>query len=268
MAEQYFSDNQFYKMDEDRNTLLSYMEVQIWFDSKMIESEQVDNDKIRIFPEQFLDISLKYLNKFINIYSSLTGVFWIRRMVKKDIFSFTYMLDDTDKNLEIIQIPFGEDNIINFASKPFELEQDKELRHHLIHSNYSWENDMVSMLNNSYKLGMYNIALTQLAILFENYIYTNLKKHLSNTKLDKIKRKEKCRCLVGISEICSRGINEHLKYDFGATPQWENIKNNLLKYRNLIVHGEQIEEISKEDYLKAQKAHQEAIKVLDKNVFS
>ena len=163
----------------------------------------------------------------------------------------------------------GENQILSFQNKPFQIseKQDSELRHYLIHTDYHWLNDMVSATNNSYKLGMYNIALTQLAILFENFVYSNLKKKLSNTKLDKIKKKESCGCMVGISEICSRGIKEYFEYDFGSTDEWENVRLHLLKHRNNIVHGEQVEEISKEDYLKAQKAQQDAVKVLMDNVF-
>lgn len=270
IGEKFFKDRRdFYKIKEDRNTLLSYMEVQVWFDNKMFNSEKIDKSKITLFPDQFIEASLPFLNKFINTYVSITGQFWLRRLIKRDIMSYQYLLINSDNYTQQIMSPFDGEHIVEFNSKPFKLDNslDTQLRNHLENGEYSWINDMVSIANNNYKLGMYNIALTQLAILFENYVYTNLNKKLSNTKLKKIKKKEECGCLVGISEICTRGIKEYFSYDFGATKEWDNIKNHLLKYRNKIVHGEQIEEISEAIYLDALKAQQQGIKKLSENVF-
>ena len=65
IAKSYFDNSQFYKMEEDRNAFLSYTEIQIWFDSKMIDSDRIDKEAIGILPNQFLEISLEYINKFI-----------------------------------------------------------------------------------------------------------------------------------------------------------------------------------------------------------
>ena len=65
IAKSYFDNSQFYKMEEDRNAFLSYTEIQIWFDSKMIDSDRIDKEAIGILPNQFLEISLEYTNKFI-----------------------------------------------------------------------------------------------------------------------------------------------------------------------------------------------------------
>lgn len=100
------------------------------------------------------------------------------------------------------------------------------------------------MLDN-FSLGYYNTSLLQSVTLFENFVYTKLKETLSRSQLDKIKKKEKCGCLVGISEICTRGFKKYYEFDFETKVEWKNLKDNTLKFRNKIVHGELLESISK-----------------------
>ncbi|SMG48189.1 hypothetical protein SAMN05661096_03436 [Marivirga sericea] len=261
----------FSKMEEDRSALLSYMQVQVWFDKQMIESSRINKKIITIIPDQFVDIAIEYLNKFINIYRSITNSFWIRNVVLKDVFNYQYLLLDTEGQHQTVTTLIPKHHMIRFnGGKEFELEEKQEdiLRHYLLEDYYGFKDDIVSSMLDNFNLGRYNFALIQSATLFENFIYTELKKKLSNTKLDKIKKKPECGCLAGISEVCSRGIKEYFEFDFGATKEWEDVKNYMLKLRNRIVHGELIKSISKNECEKALVAVKASQELLIEKVFN
>ena len=63
----------FSKIAEDRGGMLSHCSVQVWFDSQTFNSGKIDKSVIRIMPEQFIDLSIKYLNKFIRTYRLVTN---------------------------------------------------------------------------------------------------------------------------------------------------------------------------------------------------
>ena len=257
------------KMEEDRSGILSYSVIQIWFDEQMINSGKIDKDKIRLFTEQFVGLSIEYLNKFINIYRGVTNQFWIRNVVRKDIMNYQYYLLDSDDNTESIFQLATKDGIYFNGGKEFQIEEEKDqrLRHYLLEHHYSFKDDMVAFMLDNFHLGRYNLALIQGATLFENFIYSELKKHLSNTKLDKIKKKEDCGCLVGISEICKRGIKEYFDFDFGNTQEWKDIQLYMLRPRNKIVHGDILKNIEKDDCEKGLIAVKKGEKLLKEMAF-
>ena len=261
----------FSKMDEDRYALLSYSIVQVGFDDKMIVSTGIAPDKLMFHQEQFLDIALKYLNKFIHSYKKITNSFWLRPVITKDVFGYQFALIDYDDNLRLstAMIPEHHEIIFN-GGQDFKLEedQDQKLRSFLETESYNVRIDIHFQMYDNFHLGNFNIALLQSVTLFENFIYTNLKHSLSNTKLDKIKKREKCGCLVGISEICARGINEYLNFDFGSTTEWENLKTNTLKLRNEIVHGELLESVTEDQCSLAINSVFEAKHLLEREVFN
>ncbi len=156
------------------------------------------------------------------------------------------------------------------GGQDFKLEedQDQKLRGLLETESYNVRIDIHFQMYDNFHLGHYNIALLQSVTLFENFIYTNLKHTLSKTKLEKIKKREKCGCLVGISEICTRGINEYYNFDFGSTTEWDNLKINTLKLRNEIVHGELLESVTKDQCAIAINCVFEAKHLLEREVFN
>lgn len=85
----------FSKMEEDRGGMLSHSKVQIWFDSQTFDSGKIDKNVIRIIPDQFIDLSIGYINEFIKKYKNITNEYWLRPIIKKDIFNVQYVLVDT-----------------------------------------------------------------------------------------------------------------------------------------------------------------------------
>jgi hypothetical protein len=146
--------------------------------------------------------------------------------------------------------------------------QDEDLlRNILVSDVYDFGKEFLLNLNDNLSLGYYNITLIQAVTWFEYFVYSHLKQRLSKTKLDKLKKKD-CGCMVGISEVCERGFLEYFDVDFGNTDEFRCLKENALKYRNLIVHGELIERISKEACQKALESVHDAQEYLINNVFS
>jgi len=261
----------FSKMSEDRNSNLSYMRVQVWFDNQTFDSGIIDKDSILMGAPLFFDLAIKYLNKFIKNYKSVTDEFWLRPIIRKDIFNYLYLLVDWDGNHQPMYNPIPSHHMIEFnGNKEFKLSDSQEsyLRNSLVSDHYDVRNELLLDMQNNFSLGYYNIALLQSITAFENYVYSQLKKTLSKTKLNKLKKKESCGCLVGISEVCSRGIMDYYRVDFGITEEFENLKTCALKYRNLIVHGEILEQIDLEVCKRGMEAVKAAENFLSVNVFS
>ena len=260
---------EFSKTDEDRSGILSHSVIQIWFDEQMFNSDKIDKKIISIIPDQFIDLSIEYLNKFINIYRRVSDQFWIRNIVKKDIFSYQYILIDKNDNQQPIFKMATKGGVYFNGGKEFKLESNKDnlVRNKLLENYYGFKDEMVALMLDNFHLGRFNLALIQGATLFENFIYTELKKTLSNTKLDNIKKKEDCGCLVGISEICKRGIKEYFDFDFGATQEWRDIQKYMLRPRNKIVHGEILKNIDKDECEKGLIAVKKGEKLLKTEVF-
>lgn len=221
----------FSKIEEDRGGMLSHSKVQIWFDSQTFDSGKIDKDVIRIIPDQFIDLSIGYINEFIKKYKNITNEYWLRPIIKKDIFNVQYVLIDTNDNKEIVSILISSHHIVQFnGGEEFKLDEEIEdyFRGCLQSKSYNFQKELrLNMLDN-FNLGYYNVALLQSVTIFENFIYSNLKTKLSKKKLNKIKKKEDCGCMVGISEVCQRGLKEYFDVDFGNTEEFENLKNNAL----------------------------------------
>ena len=257
------------KIEEDRSGILSHSYIEVWFDNQMIDSDKINKKLISIIPDQFVAISIDYLNKFINIYRRISNQFWLRNIIRNYIFNFEYYLIDSNDNKKHITKLISNGPIYFNGGEEFKLEKKDEelLRVLILHPYYSFKDEMISIILDNFSLGRYNLALTQGATLFENFIYSELKNTLSKTKLDKIKKKEECGCFVGISEICTRGLKEFYNFDFENTKEWEDIKEFVLKPRNKIVHGEILENIEGELCLKGLTAIKTAENLLSDKVF-
>jgi hypothetical protein len=241
-------------MSEDRGGMLSHSRVQVWFDSQTFESGRIDKSLLRILPEQFIDLSISYLNKFIRTYKFVTNEYWLRPLIRRDIFSIQYILVDTEGNQESIYEMITAPNVVQFnGGKEFQLPDNDEkfLRTALVADFYDFGKEFLLNLTDNMTLGYYNIALVQAATFFEYFVYSGLRQKLSNTQLDKIRHKKECGCWVGISEVCEKGILEHFRVDFGTTDEFKALQTNALRYRNQIVHGELLESITKEQCEKA-----------------
>jgi hypothetical protein len=262
----------FSKTDQDRSGLLSYTRVQVWYDRQTFQKHNLDTAQLHNQTEFFIDLCIKYINKFINSYKIASEQFWLRHLVRKDIFNLGAILfynDKTQENLVSVLVPSHQ--VVQFnGGKDFALsqEQDELLRQILTSSDYDFHSDMEFHMLDNYHLGYYNIALIQSVILFENFIHTFVRKKLSKTKYDKIKKKVDCGCIVGISEVCERGFKEYFDFDFGTTVEFQAVKENALLFRNKIVHGEIMEDIGEEKCFKAIDAVVKAQKLLYERVFS
>lgn len=104
----------FSRMKEDRTALLSHSLVQIWFDDKMINSVCKDKDKLIFYQEQFLEIALEYLNKFVHSYKKITNSYWLRHLIKKDVFGYQFALVDDEENTQISRTMIPEHYEIEF----------------------------------------------------------------------------------------------------------------------------------------------------------
>jgi hypothetical protein len=234
------------KMQEDRNSLLSYMNAQVWFDKQAFDSEFIKRELILDAGPQFLDLAIQYLNKFINVYKAVTGEYWLRPIVRNDIFSYQYFLVDWAENHVHINHLIPKHHCVQFnGGEEFKLTDSQEhlLRSHLVANEYDIRSELWLDMQNNFSLGYYNIALLQSITAFENLVYSQLKKTLSKTKLDKIKKKADCGCMAGITEVCTQGIKQYYGVNFSNTQEFLDLKNKALKYRNLIVHGEILEQI-------------------------
>ena len=231
------------KIREDRGGMLSHSKVQVWFDRQTFDSGEYNKETFRIMPDQFLDLSIEYLNKFIKSYRNITNEYWLRPVINEDVFNINSILIDTDNNQEVVHSLSSHHILELNGGKPFKLDEKVEtyFRNSLQSDHYDFRKELLLNIQDNFSLGYYNIALLQSVTALENFVYSHLKDKLSPTKLDKIKKKEECGCMVGISGVCERGLKKYFGIDFGNTEEFKNLKEKALKYRNPIVHGELVE---------------------------
>lgn len=102
-------------------------------------------------------------------------------------------------------------------------------------------------IDNLYK-GNHNLTVIQCAICFENYVYTILhSKQISKTKISKLKKREECGCFVGIYQVCTTGMSDVFNLNYGETPVFKAFYENVISKRNKLVHGDILNELSKEE---------------------
>ena len=257
------------KMKEDRHGILSHSNVQIWFDRQTSLVNEINKFCPQFYPEQFLDIGLKYLNKFIKSYKAVTEEYWLRPLINSDIFNLRLFLVYVDGKQGQVEKPIRNEMICS-GGEEFKLpdESEKRLRDVLLadYDELALASEFYLNFVDNINLENYNIAILQAITLFEYFVYTSLKQKLSKRKLDKIKKKS-CGCMAGISEVCENGIKTYFNNDFGSTLLYKDLKENALKYRNLIVHGELINNVDKETCEKAIKSVSLAQQYLMENVF-
>ena len=168
----------FSKMEEDRGGMLSHSKVQIWFDSQTFDSGKIDKDVIQIIPDQFIDLSIEYINKFIKIYKNITNEYWLRPIIKKDIFNIQYVLVDTNASKGIVSILIPSHHTVQFnGGEEFKLDKEMEdyYRDCLQSNSYSFQKELQLNMEDNFNLGYYNVALLQSVTFFENFIYSSLK---------------------------------------------------------------------------------------------
>ena len=236
------------RIENDRYGLISKTKVQIWFDKQTFDSP--DSLDAILSKEEFYENSARiYINKFVSDYRHITLEFWMRPLTSTDILAYRFILFAPNQEAITVNKLINRHPVHFNGGEEFSLPPDQEaiLRKSLLADSVNLFDDLCLSIIDNFDKESYNIALIQCAILFENFIYSTLKKHLSKTKLDKLKKKEACGCLVGISEICERGIKQEFGLDFGSTDEYIAFKENVLKLRNLIVHGELISELDKPD---------------------
>lgn len=253
------------KTDQDRLGNYSYSIIQFCFYRDVIDSKRISKELL--IPVQFKTLSLDCLNTFIHHYKIATGDFWLRPIIEKDVFNFNYIAYDEDDNE--CQVRGFAGGVLQFnGGKEFKLEdkQEIELRERLLSDKYDFRSELYYQMIDNYELGNSNNALIQSVTLFENFVYSNIAEQLSRTKMNKFKKKE-CGCLVGISEMCTRGFLELFGFDFESTPEWQNFRDKCLRLRNKIVHGEIIKPITKDQCKIAIDSSMAAQYLLNKDVF-
>ena len=87
--------------------------------------------------------------------------------------------------------------------------------------------------------------------MFENFIYKSLDGKLTKTKLDKIKRKNGCNCLVGVYQVCKVGLKSEFNSDFAESEEFISFHKKVLKVRNNLVHGVKLENVEYKDAVDA-----------------
>lgn len=257
------------KIDKDNYGLLSKTKLQVWFDDNTLNLEDFRLNSVSDMSMKeniYFFRALEYTNRFIKEYKRVTKNFWLKQIFKDDILRYNICLLDEKEN----KIIFTKlcNNLVTFNGKKeicLDEEQDKQLRNILSCDYSNFKEDLNMSIFYNLNDMHYNISLIQCAIYFENFIYSLLKSKVSGTKLDKMKKKD-CGCLVGISEVCKKGLKEAFDVDFGTTDEFINFNDKVLKIRNELVHGERLEEISRDQCMDAMKATENAIKYLNSNI--
>jgi hypothetical protein len=235
----------FSKIESDRRGFISKSKIQVWFDKQMIESLSIEPSLLRIQPGQFYAHAIKYVNKFICDYRMITDTYWMREISSCELMGYLYALIDQDGNESKCWLPIGSHEVHFNGGNEYELstEQEDKLRQYLLNDINNLSRELYFGILDNYERMEYNIALIQCATLFEFFVYSELRKRFSNTKMDKMTKKD-CGCHIGIQQVCEVGLKEHVNFDFGATEEFVLLKQHVISVRNKIVHGTRLEMIT------------------------
>lgn len=239
------------KIDNDRLWLISKTKVQIWFDEKAINSWLLNKELLLLWTNEWLIFWLKYLNKFLKDYKVCTEDYWLFPIKKEYILK--YIFYTLNNKSELINnsnhiLPFQIWNF-NWDNEIFIWEEiDIFFRKMLVDNNsYNLQKELVLEIYNNYDLENYNLVIIQNSILFESFVYGFLNRlQISNGKIDKMKKKEQCWCIVWIYEVCTSWFNS-LWFKFQNTNEFINFYENVLKVRNKLVHWKKLDNVTKEE---------------------
>ncbi|MBS4069195.1 MAG: hypothetical protein WC279_04915 [Sulfurimonas sp.] len=242
----------FSKIENDRYGFLSKTDIQIWFDKQTFDNVGIDRQVMQIQHEYFFQLSIKYLNKFLMNYRSITREYWIRPIKNNDIISYRCTLFDTDKQQETSYKLLNTTVYFN-GGEEITISEDKEqqLRNLLLSHHNNLADDLLLNALDNLDIGNFNNTIIQCSILFENFIYKSLDGKLTKTKLDKIKRKNGCNCLVGVYQVCKVGLKSEFNSDFAESEEFISFHKKVLKVRNNLVHGVKLENVEYKDAVDA-----------------
>jgi|GEM_PF-1919982 len=254
----------------DRHGTNAYSKVQVWFDENTFSQEFFDR-KFLLFSgnlDTLAKRAVDYVNKFIREYRELSREFWMRPINLRELSACRVIALSKDGRTTSAKTTLEEVDI-KFLEKPQILthEETERLRNMLLCEDYDFRSEIFLDALDFQSLGKKNLALLLAVTRFENFVYKELKNLLSRTKLDKIKKKDPCQCMVGITGVCTKGFKEHFDLDFESTLEWRELRDNALRPRNKIVHGEIEEEISDEMCHEALKSVQAAEVYLHNHLF-
>ncbi|MDP2077660.1 MAG: hypothetical protein Q8J85_06400 [Sulfuricurvum sp.] len=238
----------FSKIRNDRYGFLSKTKVQVWFDCQIYDNSGIERGNIWVKNEYFLQLSIKYLNKFLMNYRSVTREYWIRPIKKENILNYNYVLLDSEAQQEASHIGLNNPTQFN-GGEEITISESKEaaLRKSLYSDQHNLADDLLLNAYDNLDLGNFNNTIIQCSILFENFIYTFLETNVSKSKLDKMKKKIECGCLVGIHQVCAVGLKSEFQSDFGDSEEFTNFHKKVLQVRNKLVHGEKLDNVSYEN---------------------
>lgn len=232
-------------IEQDRYGLMSKTEIQMWFYRPTFDSIIVEQSATYPINQKMFELTIEYLNNFINKYRRITRQFWIPSVRENDIISYKFILLDHNGETEISSFTSAQSVQIN-AGEHFFLSHEQEIaiRNQLTNNRDDLHDDLRLSIHNNFEQGYYNIAIIQCAILFESWVYSRLKVKLSEIQFKTIKNNDNCGYMSGIYEVCTRGLKDVLGLDFGATNEFNDLHTNVLRIRNELVYGETLEPIS------------------------
>ena len=238
------------RIDFDSFGQLSRSIVEITFSPQQINSTKyaaLTNNEER---HSFLSEEARcFLGIFIKKYTQVTGQFWVRTISKTELLS--YDIETFSTTMIKTKLNVNMTAMIDTREESHYISRDDE--HRLIKAmKQPHSSKVMQLLLSAQSFLLYEeneLAIVQCALAFEMFIYRNLeiavKKGItSKTKVNKSKKKDKitdgCNCHVGIQQICENGMKSMLDIDFGSTVEFSEIRDDVIKLRNLIVHGEDI----------------------------
>ncbi|MGE5398612.1 MAG: hypothetical protein ACM3MK_13890 [Chitinophagales bacterium] len=242
----------FSRIEQDRYGLMSKTEIQMWFDRQTLDSIILEQSEMYSLNQKIFELTIEYLNNFINKYRRVTRHFWIPSVRENDIISYRYIQLDQNGETQTSSVICTQSTQFNGGDQ-FCLSDEQEfaLRNQLANNTDDLQDDLRLSIHNNFEQGHYNFAIIQCAILFENWVYSRLNDKLSKTKLKKIEQKDSSGCMSGIFEICTKGLKDVLGLDFGTTNEFNDFHTNVLRIRDELVHGEILEPVSHDQCHKA-----------------
>jgi hypothetical protein len=117
-------------------------------------------------------------------------------------------------------------------------EKDNLLREKIYEDKPDYVSQLVLSAKDFHNRKQYSLAIIQCSIAFEYFVCNAISPLTSRNKIKKQTKKPDCGCHVGISQLCETGLKELFGIDFGQSEIYQSLSRDVLRQRNLIVHGE------------------------------
>lgn len=204
--------------------------------------------------DMFVIYCLKYINKFINIYKTVTNEYTISEINEKDITYYKVILyNATNKRYDIYSVFFPFGNHLKAGEEVFIFDNSvyEKIKQELVKDeDVPLVEELILNANTYYIEGKYNLAILFAAQAFEVFCKAIIKENYLNNSTKTENEIDNLLENCGLKNLLTHHFKEATNIDLSVTNEFVEWDKKVRPTRNLVAHGgkmkfkkEEVEEI-------------------------